>query len=62
MASLRFQNSKISDRLHRSKKHDNQKEVSMRWKTSEDKSNPVGKNDFSPESMKKTENPKMIKL
>ena len=43
MASLRFQNSKISDRLHRREKHDNQKEVSMRWKTSEDKSNPVEK-------------------
>ena len=62
MASLGFQNSKILGRLHRREKHDNQKGVSTRWKTSEDKSNSVGKNDFSPESMKKTENPKMIKL
>ena len=40
----------------------NQKGVSTRWKTNEDKSNPFEKNDLSPESMKKTENAKMTKL
>ena len=47
VASLRFQCSKIEIRLHERKKHDNQKWVSTRWITSEDKKNLVEKSNFS---------------